>query len=81
MNVAVKFYKDVPNKPKHIPDHWPAEVVENCDTPPEDYWVVMTLDEYNEYRVQNFVETKKAPADLAGRRGFWSKFRSFLGFK
>lgn len=44
MQVAVRFYKDVPNRPADIPDAWPAEVrqlVGSHELPgPE--WVSMT---------------------------------------
>lgn len=51
MNLSVKFYKDVPNAPKGMPEEWPADVLEIqegglCPSG----WTEMSRDEYAAYR-------------------------------
>lgn len=64
MKLLVKFHRDVDRKPRHIPDDWPAEVVElptGYAPPPRclgPEWVTMTKKEYADYRTEHWVETK-----------------------
>lgn len=49
MNLAVKFWKDVPN-PRGIPSDWPAECREiGAATSYPGGWTIMTLTEYEDY--------------------------------
>lgn len=65
MNLAVKFYRDMPNRPKGMPYDWPAQVREIGDARSYDLepgpWQIMTLDEYNDY--------------LKDARGYYDEYR------
>lgn len=52
MNVAVKLYQDVSDKPEGIPGLWPAETIELGESTqlPNGPWALMTCTEYQEYR-------------------------------
>jgi hypothetical protein len=48
MNIAVKLYQSITNKPAGIPDAWPAETVtlgESTTLPDGDGWILMTEEE------------------------------------
>lgn len=67
MELLVKFYKDVPGGPKHIPAHWPAEVIElpeGHSQPVPHGWVKMSQAEYDAYRAQHWVENKRDNPEL-----------------
>lgn len=53
MNLAVKFYSQVPN-PNNFPGIWPAEVRELGDSTklPDGDWSLMTKDEYERHVAQ-----------------------------
>ena len=40
----------MPSNPQNIPGIWPAEVLENVSSPPDENWQIMTLTEYTDYR-------------------------------
>jgi len=54
MNLAVKFFKNLSEKPEGIPDSWPAETVELGDSEvlPDDSgdWILMTSEELEDYK-------------------------------
>lgn len=56
MNLAVKFYKDMPDAPADMPKDWPALVIQD-DQPGygslDDTWYCMTFEDYEEYRRAN----------------------------
>lgn len=51
MNLAVKLYRDVVDKPEGIPELWPVEVKQLGDSNflPEGPWALMDLMEYADY--------------------------------
>lgn len=54
MKVAVQFYSNVPNKPKGIPNEWPAysHVIAEDAPHPGENWVVMEHEDYENYLVE-----------------------------
>lgn len=91
MNLAVKFYKDVPADKKawNIPEAWPAEVRELGESTelPGPEWLLMTLEEYNAYRASEmaqYMAWEEANESWiwseAGKPSVWFKVKTWLGF-
>ena len=56
MNIAVKLYQSVTNKPEGMPDAWPAETVtlgESTTLPDGDGWILMTEEEFIAHKASN----------------------------
>lgn len=51
MNLAVKLYKDVEDRPEGIPELWPVEVKQLGDstTLPDGPWALMSEQDYADY--------------------------------
>jgi len=71
MYLAVKLWRDTPNKPKDMPDMWPSEVKElgtSRELPSPD-WLLMLRADYNRH-IAKHIESYNAWAGI--EESVWS---------